>query len=194
MANTTKKTSTTSKSKSTKQPNKEVVSAQPEDVVVKKEEPKAPIVPKDIDTSMLITVRNGFQGKLVYKSKRTHEKYIWDEFGGEQEIELRELRNAKSSSKAFFINNWFMFDKEDAWVIDYLGLGQYYQNAIGIDDFDDIFESTPQKAEKIIANMSKGQKRSLAYRARQLVIDGKIDSRKMISTLEEALGTELIDH
>ena len=34
-----------------------------EDVVIRK-----PIVPKDIDISQLVVVRNGYQGRLVYKS------------------------------------------------------------------------------------------------------------------------------
>ena len=63
---------------------------------------------KNIDLNQSITVYNGFQGKLIYKSSKTQELFIWDTFGDEQEIELKELRNAKSSTKNFFINNWFM--------------------------------------------------------------------------------------
>ena len=59
----------------------------------------APIVAKDIDLNQLIVVRNGYQGRLVYKSARTHEKFVWPEFGSEQMIELRELRNAKNTWK-----------------------------------------------------------------------------------------------
>ena len=96
------------------------------------------IIPKDVDPSQYVTVRNGFQGKLIYRSKKTGEVFIWDEFGSEQEMELRELRNAKNSSKKFFINNWFMFDED--WIIDYLGMRQYYKDALPIDHFDDIFK------------------------------------------------------
>lgn len=31
---------------------------------------KRPLVPKDIDPHTIITVRNGFQGRLVYRSKK----------------------------------------------------------------------------------------------------------------------------
>ena len=37
---------------------------------------KKPVVPKEIDPNQIITVRNGFQGRLVYKSKRTGERNI----------------------------------------------------------------------------------------------------------------------
>ena len=157
----------------------------------KEEETKQTFVAKDIDPNQYVTVRNGFQGKLVYISKHTGEKYVWDSFGAEQDIELMELKRAKSSSKKFFINNWFMFDEQ--WVIDYLGMGQYYKYAIRIDDFDKIFDEPVEKIEEIIATMSSGQKKSIAYRARQLIADGTIDSNKKILALEKALDTELVD-
>lgn len=150
------------------------------------------IVPKEIDPEQYVIVRNGFQGQLIYKSKRTGERFVWDEFGAEQEIQLRELRNAKNSNKSFFINNWFMFDEE--WVVDYLGVGRYYKNAVRIEDFDKIFENDPATLESIISEMTDGQKKSLAYRAQVLIGEGKIDSIKAISVLERTLNVDLIEH
>ena len=42
--------------------------------------------------------------------------------------------------------------------------------------------------------LSKGQKRSVAYRARQLISEGAIDSNKAIATLEKCLDIELVEH
>lgn len=151
------------------------------------------IVPKEIDLHQYITVKNGFHGVLVYCSRRTGETFTWDSFGAEQEIELQELRNAKSSAKDFFINNWFMFDDEFKWVIDYLGLGQYYRYAVDVEGFDEIFKQTPAAIKKVVKEMSGGQKNSLAYRARDMIASGEIDSRKVIAALEDALGIDLIE-
>lgn len=151
------------------------------------------MIPKDIDPNQIIPVYNGFQGRLVYKSPRTKEVFVWDSFGDVQEMELRELRNAKSAAKKFFTKNRFMFDKDDAWVIDYLGVGRYYENALSIDNFDDVFKMSPDKIEKTIAKLSEGQKKSVSYRARQLIRDGEIDSNKAILALEKSLGEELIE-
>lgn len=154
-------------------------------------EPEKKLSPKDIDMSQYVTVRNGFQGRLIYKSSRTGERFVWDNFGAEQEMELRELRNARNSAKKFFINNYFMFD--DDWIVDFLGVKQYYKNAVSIEDFDNIFSKPAGELKKIIGGMSDGQKRSAAYRARQLIADGGIDSNKSIAVLEEALGIELVE-
>ena len=149
------------------------------------------IVAKEIDLSQYVAVKNGFHGTLVYTSPRTGEVFTWNKFGDEQEMELRELKNAKSAAKGFFINNWFMFD--DNWVIEYLGLGQYYKNAVSIDEFDEIFTKSPTEIKKAVKEMSEGQKKSLEYRAVELIATGDIDSRKTISALESALGVELIE-
>ena len=149
------------------------------------------IVAKEIDLSQYVPVKNGFHGVLIYKSPRTGEIFTWEKFGDEQEMELRELKNARSSAKGFFINNWFMFD--DNWVIEYLGLGQYYKNAVSIEKFDEIFTKSPAEIKKAVKEMSEGQKRSLEYRAVELIATGDIDSRKTISALESALGVELIE-
>lgn len=186
--NTSRATSssgTRSKNTAAKKPEVAEIFEQNEEKVDKK------IVAKDIDPTQYVTVRNGFQGRLVYKSPRTGEHFVWDEFGAEQEMELRELRNAKNSYKKFFINNWFMFD--DDWIIDYLGVKQFYKNAIKIEDFDNIFSQSPDDIKTTISGLSNGQKRSVAYRAKQLITDGEIDSHKAIMALEDALGIELIE-
>jgi len=155
---------------------------------------KKPIVAKDIDIYQYITVYNGSHGRLVYRSIRTGEIFEWPEFGDEQQIELRELTAAKNNSRKFFSNNYFMFDEEDAWVLDYLGVSQYYKTALPIEDFDDIFNQTAANFKKQFEALSPGQKRSVGYRASQLVAEGTLDSLSIISAIEEALGIELIEH
>lgn len=146
---------------------------------------------RDIDPDQIVTVKNGFQGRLVYKSKHTGELFVWDEFGAEQDMGLDELKRAKSSSKKFFINNWFMFD--EPWIVDYLGMRQYYKYAVKIEDFDKLFELPVDEINDALKNMSDGQKKSVAYRARQMIADGRIDSNKTILVLESSLGVELVD-
>ena len=148
-------------------------------------------VRKQLDPNMVVIVRNGYQGVLVYKSRKTGERFIWSEFGSEQDMELQELRNARNSSKAFFENNWFLID--DPEVIDYLGVSQYYRYALNFDTFDDLFKKTPDEIKEIVGNLSKGQKKSVAYRAKQLIADEKIDSIKVINALEECLSVQLIE-
>lgn len=200
MANETNGKSRGSRSQTAKEAKVTAVEITEEDRVVEesaveevrstREEVKT-FVPKTIDPDQYVTVRNGFQGKLIYISKRTGEKFEWEGFGDEQDMELSELKNARNAYKIFFINNWFMFD--EAWIIDYLGMGQYYRNSIPINRFDEVFEKSPDEIEMMVSKMPEGQKHSLAYRAKQLIAEGGIDSNRVISSLEKCLGVELIE-
>lgn len=151
------------------------------------------VKPQEVDLHQYIPVRNGFNGMLIYVSGRTGEAFRWDSFGDEQDIELLELRNAKNTGKEFFINNWFMFDEDYDWVLDYLGVRNYYRNAVNVEGFDEIFQKTPAEIKKVVKEMSDGQKKSLMYRSKDLIASGEIDSRKVIAALEEALGIDLIE-
>ena len=152
-----------------------------------------PVIPKEIDVHQFIPVKSGFQGVLVYVSKRTGEEFIWNHFGDELDMELQELKNAKSTDKRFYESNWFMFDEPYAWVLNYLGVNSYYKNALSVDEFDDVFTMTPDQIRKTVAKLSDGQKASLGYRARQLMAEGGIDSYRAISALEESLGVQLTE-
>ena len=148
-------------------------------------------VKKDLSPTMIVTVKNGFNGTLVYKSKRTGELFVWDAFGSEQEMELQDLKAAKNSYKAFFVNNWFLFD--DPEIVEWLGMEQYYKHALNTDSFNELFVSSPEQIEETIGKLSDGQKKSVVFRAKQLIRDGEIDSIKVINALEKSLSIELIE-
>lgn len=150
---------------------------------------KKKIQAKEVDLTQYVTVRNGFHGRLVYNSQRTGEHFVWKNFGDEQEMELRELRNARNSDKKYFENNWFMFDED--WVVEFLGVKQFYKYAISIDSFDDIFSLPADKLRETISRLSSGQMKSVAYRAKELIASEVIDSISVVKTLEDVLGVEL---
>lgn len=145
----------------------------------------------ELDSDEYVVVRNGFQGKLVYVSPRSGEVYVWDEFGDEQEMTVRELKNAKSSKKDFFINNWFMFNDER--IPEALGVGLYYKNAISVDNFDEIFEGSVAEVTKKIEELPEGQKASVGVRAKELIQTGKIDSKRIIQAVEDILNVKIDD-
>lgn len=150
----------------------------------------APIVAKEVDPSQLVTVRNGFRGRLVYISPRTGERFEWDGYGDEQDMELRELKTAKASAKKFYEENWFLLDD---WVIRYLGVESCYKNALNPEEFDRLFSADPDELRARISEMSEGQRDSVAYRAKELISEKRLDSLRVIGVLEDALGIDLIE-
>jgi len=186
MAKTAPKSSASKEATSTPK-----IAAKAEDITPPAATHQEPMVAKEIDLHQIISVRNGFQGTLIYKDKRTGADYRWEDFGDVQDIELGELRSARGSAKKFFENNWFLFDED--WVPEYLGMGKYYRHALNSEDFDDIFTKSPEELEAALAELTDGQRKSVGYRARQLIASGEIDSRKTVSTLERCLGVELVE-
>ena len=117
---------------------------------------------------------------------------MFEGFGDEHEMELQELKKAKSSAKSMFINNWFMIDDPD--VIEYLGVSAFYKNAMAYDEFDELANMTAEEISDRVKLLSDGQKETVAHHARRMIADGRIDSVKAITALEKGLGVQLIEH
>ena len=158
-----------------------------------KENAQASYTAKDVDMNQYITVRNGYPGQLVYTSKRTGEKFFWEHYGDEQDIQLMELRNARNTSKKFFDHNWFVFDEEHDWVIDFLGVRAFYNNIINQEGIDALFKKSPKQIGTELAALTNGQKRTVAYRAMEMIRNKEIDSLSVIEVLEKGLGVALIE-
>lgn len=187
---TTPKARSASKTTNTKGTTKAVVEPKNE-AVNETNNYTAPVrTVKQLDPNSIVTVKNGFNGTLVYKSKRTGERFVWAHFGDEQDMELSELKSAKNSYKSFFINNWFLIDDPD--VIEYLGVGRYYDSALSYDEFKTFFNLSPEEITARIPRLSAGQRNSLIYRAKELAANGEIDSLSVVSALEKGLGVQLL--
>lgn len=147
-------------------------------------------VKKDFDLNMLVPVKNGSLGKLVYKSKRQNGlKIVWNELGQEEYMELSELVSARNSSPAFFEKNWFMFEDPD--IIEYLNVGKYYKNSINIENINEVFSYPPEKIKETISKAPDGQKPTIIKAAKDMIKNGEIDSIKVINAIEESTNTDL---
>ena len=65
----------------------EAVEAVKDESANSKRAAKKPTRAKKIDPDQIVTVKNGFQGRLIYKSPRTGERFVWEGFGDEQDME-----------------------------------------------------------------------------------------------------------
>ena len=145
----------------------------------------------ELPLNMEVDVINGFHGRLTYVGKQSGITVDWEGFGDVQSIELKEIKSAFASQKKFFKENWWLFDDPD--VIEFLRAEEFYKNALNSENFDDIFKMKPEEIEQIISGMTKGQKRSLGYRAIELINSGELDSRKTIDVLQKFIGFEIIE-
>lgn len=146
---------------------------------------------KTLPPEAIIPVINGFQGKLIAQNRRTHEEFIWEEFGDVQDLTFADVKSIYSTDKAFFSNNWFLF--EDTLVLEVLNAEKYYTNALTVEDFDTLFDKTSDEIKAIVSKLNRSQRMSVCYKARNAVANHEIDSLSVITALEESLGVKLVD-
>lgn len=154
-------------------------------------EEKKPARPKkrlEINRDDLIECRSATTN-LVYISKRTSEKFEWADFGDVQYITLGELISMKSTQPRFLKEGWLIVDDEEA--IEQLGLAKMYGNIFEIDDMASFLENDEYEIERILKNMPRGFKNSIAQFAREQVESGELDSNRKIKLLEQLLDVDL---
>lgn len=158
--------------------------------VKKKQAPKKPRVKKNVDLNRYVTVKNGFNGPLIYIDKTTGEEHSWGEFGDEVDMTVGSLQRARSSQKRFFEDNWWLFD--DPEVIEFLHAEQWYKNALSYEEFDTVFDGTIKDIEEIVGALSVGQKLAVSFCAKKKIKSGELSDLNLIKSLEKILNTELI--
>ena len=184
------KTTTTRKTAKTKT-NAKTKPVETVETVEEVVEQKAPARPKkrlEINRDELIVCRSATEN-LVYISKRTGEKFEWAEFGDVQYITLGELITMKSTQPRFLKEGWLIIDDEEA--IEQLGLAKMYGNIFEIEDMAEFLEKDPYEMERILKNMPRGFKNSIAQFAREQVESGELDSNRKIKLLEQLLDVDL---
>lgn len=162
-------------------------SVKPE-VLAKEETPKKVRVSKrrqKLPADMLVECQNMTMGKLIYKSTRQNGYMIvWSNPGDIEEIELSELVSMRNSQIRFFTQNWIGID--DPEVVEYLGIGKYYEGVPAFEDYESIFFQPIDDMKVTIANLPKGAKKTLGIKAAEMINDGTIDSMKTVKYLCEA--------
>ena len=78
-------------------------------------------------------------------------------------------------------------------MIDFLGVRAFYNNIINTEGLDSLFKKPANEIEAEIQSMTKGQKRTVAYRAMEMIAKKEIDSISVIEVLEKGLGINLIE-
>lgn len=145
----------------------------------------------EIDRNELIACRSTTNGRLIYISPRSKEKFIWDSFGQVEFIEMGELITMKSAHPKFLMNVQLVVDDEEA--AEYLGLNKIYDEMLYVDDLDEIFEKTNDELLEILPKLPAGLRKAVGTRARTLIEEGaqSLDSRSKVNLIGQELGIDL---
>ncbi len=159
-----------------------------DDVEKPVEEKKTP-QKKKIDRDSLVSCRNLTSGRLTYISKKTGMETVWSEFGDEEYLDVAELLTMKTSQPNFLKDPWLFIEDED--VVEYLGLKELYKSIIPIDEVDEFFNLSIEKARRILPRLPKGMKTLIGEKARKGIQEDTLVNTKMIRLLEDELNLDL---
>lgn len=196
---TNKSTGNAASKKST--PKTEVAQTEkPENEVIMEPAPakKPPVQAKKkitpVDRNELVETRSCVYGELNYVSYSTGNRITWHTFGDTNWITVSDLMEIRNSQRAFFEKPWIVLVGDNARaVMEYLQIEKYYKTISAIESFDEIFTYSPDDIPGIVAKLSDSTKEAVARRAYALMKSGDLDSKKMITALEDSLGYDLTE-
>ncbi len=158
---------------------------------------KERLVLKDTDE---VVVKSNVFGELIYINDRTGDQIVWENYGDEQVLSAKDIRDMKAKQQSFFKEGWISiidsncvnFDEYTLKdVYDALQIGRYYADDLVSFDLDTVFTLSEDALRKKVTNMSNTVKRTVIIRANDKIKDGSLDSIKKVKMLEEVLGCEL---
>lgn len=157
--------------------------------------------PTKFDDTLRVIVQSNVHGGLVFINQRTGDKTEWDQFGDKQTLTMGDLRSMRGAQRAFFENNWIFVEcideagyeevtPEDVYKA--LMVTQYYKDSLTPSNFGELFHMESGELRKRIHRMSSDAKTNLIVAANDGIRNGTLDSLRVIQTIEDALGCELV--
>lgn len=132
---------------------------------------KEKLVLKDTDE---VVVKSNVFGELIYINDRTGDQIVWENYGDEQVLSAKDIRDMKAKQQSFFKEGWISiidsscvnFDEYTLKdVYDALQIGRYYAEDLVSFDLDTVFTLSEDSLRKKVANMSNTVKRTVIIRA-----------------------------
>ncbi len=165
------------------------------------------MVPKTVEKKRLVlsdldelVVKSNVFGELIYINDRTGDQFIWENYGEEQTLTAKDIRDMKARQQMFFKEDWIsIIDSHSVNMSEYtlkdiydaLQVGRYYDENVIAFELDDIFSMNEKEMRETIASMSDTIKRTVVIRANDKIKDGSLDSISKVKLLEEVLNCEL---
>ena len=134
-------------------------------------------------------------GSAIYKSAKTIGYTIdWDAYGSVEYVELSELVSMRNTARRFFEDNWIVLEDTEKFtsvqLYDFLRVTKYYENAFTPETIDTIFDMNDKEIIRVVSELSKGMKDTIATRAKEKIDAKELDSNKKIEALETALNVK----
>ncbi|MFA6728941.1 MAG: hypothetical protein WCS17_12130 [Prevotella sp.] len=138
-----------------------------------------------------VAVVSCVKGELMWKSPEGR-KEVWNHFGDANPMTVSDLFKMRNYDQRFFSDNWVTIEGEHAQeYMDYLQVSKYYKNFKTVNQFDKIFDMSPDEIVNAVSQFSNETKETFARRAKEFMDEGKLDSYQRIEAIQKATGFDL---
>ena len=100
----------------------------------------------------------------------------------------------RNTARRFFEDNWIVLEDTEEFtsvqLYDFLRVTKYYENAFTPETIDTIFDMNDKEIIRVVSELSKGMKDTIATRAKKKIDAKELDSNKKIEALETALNVK----
>jgi len=163
--------------------------------IVEREESKEPVEKKPtkkvFDKEELIPCHSIMVGKTFMTGIKTGNTYVFESMGAETEIEYQDLVAAINVNSTFLFKPFIVVDDED-FINQSPKLKKYYDNMYSVDDLSQIFRLPVNRIVEELDRLPEGAKQSIKSLASEYIANGKLDSVKVIKTIDDYFGTQLM--
>ena len=147
-----------------------------------------------IDDNYLVPVKSNCDGELIFAGGGYEER--WYSVGEVQMLMWEEVKAIRKYNRAFFENNWIIFEKTDEYtpsqMYEVLGVSKYYASGDKFKDFDEVLAMKPKDISTYLQEMTDGYRQSLTAYVKGLVDndDPRMDSKAKRNALEKVLNVD----
>jgi hypothetical protein len=156
---------------------KEVIEAKPQKKVFAKDD--------------LIRCHSIAVGQTFMDGKKTGNTYVFEAMGAESEVEYQDLIAAVNINSKYLFKPLIVVDDKD-FINQSPKLKKFYDGMYSVEDLTQIFRLSPARIKEELDILPEGAKDSLKSLASEYIAKGKLDSVKVIKTLDEYFGTQLM--
>ena len=168
-----------------------------EELIVPEEENQEEVEIKEIPKKRtfgkedLISCHSIMIGKTFVTGIKSGNTYVFETMGAETEIEYQDLVALVNTNSSFLFKPFIIVDDDD-FISQSPKLKKYYDGMYSIDDLAEIFRLPYNKIPSELDRLPEGAKQSIKSLASEYIAKGKLDSVKVIKTLDDYFGTQLM--
>lgn len=138
----------------------------------------------------LITCKSVITGGLYMEGQKSKQLYVFGDYGGETEIEYRDLVAEVRLNSSFVFEPRFIIEDED-FIEGFPQLKQFYAKYLSAQDIRNILELPTNQMLKRMQELPSSSLDSLRNTAATMVATGAIDSVSKIKALDEFFETDM---